>query len=456
MNVDAGPDDLFALSRDVARGSAALERWRASLAADVDEHADEAPLEAVRRVAGKTTWDELAAQRPSALDLPLRDALRRWVFALTLARIGQEDEVALVRATNEAAGVLGGEEPLQISFRQAWRAVVEARDASAAAEALAAAAAGAPAVADAARKGAARRIEAARRMGVEHPWDALVAVPRPELRAAAERLLDATEDLALAMGPEAAAGGRGAAAVLHAAVARDAGEGWPAQLTGRWLEEAFGTASGLRALPVAMPRLPSVVGAASFARALRAFGHAVRVAMAPAALPFALARAPAFVGAHRLGSVFGALPADPEWQARVLGVSPRIARRQARAIGRALLLDVRLGAARLLLGEGEGGPTRERFEELGGRLFGAELDARLRGAWPAAREDEPARFLALLESHAAAEALRERFDSDWYRNPRAWADLRATSATSAHEPADAAALPGRADAIARALEGALG
>ena len=125
-------------------------------------------------------------------------------------------------------------------------------------------------------------------------------------------------------------------------------------------------------------------------------------------------------------------------------------------LARSALLDARLHAARLLVGDDAEISLRDPFDEIGGRLFEGGVVAGLRGAWPRAREDEPARFVALLESRQFAEGLRDRFDSDWYRNPRAWAHLRTVGAGPAYEAVDADALVARADGVARAFEGALG
>jgi hypothetical protein len=147
---------------------------------------------------------------------------------------------------------------------------------------------------------------------------------------------------------------------------------------------------------------------------------------------------------------------DVEWQVRVLALGRRTALRQARILARTALLDARLHAARLLLA-GDAGPVpRDLFDELGHRLFGLPLDARLRGAWPAARDDEPARFVALVEARPFTDALRDRFDVDWFRNPRAWAHVRAISAVPAAEPHDPKTLDPGVERLARAFEGALG
>jgi hypothetical protein len=288
-------------------------------------------------------------------------------------------------------------------------------------------------------------------MGLAHAWDQRVPATPAQVRASAERLLARTDDLSRAVWAEALREDLQPSAVLHAAVARDAGDGWPARLSHRWLEETFG--AGVRGLALELPAPPRTLGAASFARAMAAFGYAFRVAAAPAAMPFALAREPWFIDAHRFAFVFGGLAADPEFHQRVLGLGSRRARAQARVLARTALLEARLGAARLLL-DPTAGP--DAFDEAATRLFGAPLDARLRGAWPAAREDEPARWLGLLGAPARVRSLRDEFDVDWFRNPRAWAELRARCAVPAYEGVDADALAGASEILARAFEDALG
>jgi hypothetical protein len=448
---DARVDDLRSLDRDVARASTALARWRRQLADDPEEHADDDPIEPARRAAGKSTWDALRELAPPSAEVPLRDALLPWVAALTMARLVREDDVAWARAAAEARVPFQGEPPKRVSWREAWRGVVVARTAGEAGLWLAAAGEVGESLASIARTRADKRGEIARRLGREHPWELLDAGTPAVLRAAARRLLDATEDLSRAVWKDPRGG---AAEVLHGAVGREAGEGWPAHLARRWLEEVFGAA--LSGLKVELPPLPVALGAASFMRALYALGFATRLAAAPSGMPFAVAREPGARAAHRLGFVFGGLAADVDWQVRTLGLGRRTALRQVRVLARTALLDARLHAARLLLA-GDAGPVpRDLFDELGQRLFRQPLDARLRGAWPRARDDEPARFAALLESRPFTDALRDRFDVDWFRNPRAWAHVRAISAVPAAEPHDPKTLDAGADRLARAFEGALG
>jgi hypothetical protein len=461
---EPGVQDLLGLDRDVARGAAALARWREALAHGseaIDEgnspapgRSEEGPFEGVRHVASRSTWVALGETSPSAADAPLRDALRGWVVALTQARIAAPAELAWARAASAAGARLESEPPRWVSWREAWRGIVAAAGVKESSLFLDAAAAVAPAVAEAAAAAASRRLEVARRFGMEHPWAGLLGVGAGALRAAARQLLDSTEAIAQeAWRPVWRAHGEGAAATLHEAVARGAGEGWPPRLTSRWIAEVF-PPQATRAGAVSLEALPAALGAASFARALGAFGRAVQLSGGPAA-PFALACSPAPVAAHRLGFVFAGLVTDAEWHVRALGVGRRTAMAQARVLARSALLEARLHAARILLGDEAAFAPAEVFDELGLRLFGAPLDGRLRGAWPGPRHDEPARLVALLQALETSQALRERFDADWYRNPRAWGQLRALGAAPAREGVEADALIGRASALARAFEEAL-
>ncbi len=450
--------DLFALSRDVASAVAALSRWRSGL--DADSHAEEGagerqdPFDGLRHVAARSTVQALAELSPSAADVPLRDALVRWVGALVQERIALADDAARAGALAAPSGRFEGEPPRRVTWREAWRGLVSARTPAEVHLWLAAATDCAAPLAVANRARAARRVEVARRLGHKDPWEPLVDVPRGTLRAAAAKLLDATDDVSRAVWKEALGGADAPGARLFLAVGRDAGDGWPARLTAAWFDEAF--AGGPRGMPIEMPALPRLVGAASFARALAAFGFAARLAVAPSSLPFALVRDPAFVGAHRLAFVFGSLPTDVTFHLKALGLGRRTAQAQSRVLVRTALLDARLCAARILLGDDVAFAPKELFAELGTRLFGKPLDPRLAAAWPAARDDEPARWVALLEARALRDALREEFDTDWFRNPRAWSHLRGQGSGVAHEPVATDALEPAAAALARAFEEALG
>jgi hypothetical protein len=445
-------DDLVALDRDVARAANALDRWRSALADRPDEAALDDPLEGLRSVAGKSTWERLGELAVSATEEPLRVALRRWVLALVHARIGAVDDAALALEVHAPRGRFEGDRPREVSWREAWRGVASARTAVEARLWLDAAADAAPTVVPIAGRRGARRIEVARRMGFEHPWDAAPVRVAP-LRRSAWRFLERTDDLSRVVWREALGADVCAPAVLHGAVGREAGDGWPARLTPRWLEELFG--EDTRGLRLELPTLPKALGASSFARALAVFGYALRVASAPGSTFFALARDPWFVGAHRLGFVFGTLAMDAEFFVRALGVGRRVALHHARVLARTALLEARMSAARVLAGSDDP-VSRDTFEEIARRVLGSPLDRRLHGAWPAARVDEPARWLAMLLTSELRALLRDRFDDDWFRNPRAWEHLRAQGSGPAFEAVEESSIETGGDALVRSFEHALG
>jgi hypothetical protein len=444
-------EDLFGLDRDVAGTVKSLAGWRARLARGEGDGDD--PFEDDRHVSSKSTWDTLGALRPVVALEPLRDGLRRWVLALVVARLEGPVDIAWAQATRAPSGRYDGPVPRLASWTEAWREIALARTPAEAGAWLAAAAEAAPALGPLQRRRAAGRHEAAQRQGLAHPWEGLLPVPHASLRASALRVLDRTEDLSRAIWREALGDDRRAPAVLHAVVAREAGDGWPARLTPRWLEDAFGAFT--RGLTLDLPALPPAAGAASFARALAMFGFAVREASPPRSMPFALAHEPASLAAHRFARVTGALAADPAFQVRALGIGRHSADAQARVLARSALFEARLDAARLVLGD-DASPGRDVFEELTARLFGAPIDERFADAWPRARTDEPGRWLATLQAPALRRELRDTFDADWFRNPRAWAHLREAGGAPAYAPVDAAAVDASADGLARAFEEALG
>lgn len=452
---DSPAADLPSLDREVARAARLLARWRAAVSADPDAHADEQPLEAARRVSSKSLWEDLARLPADGSDAPLIAGLRRWVYELLQGRLGHADEVAWARVAATPLGLVEGNEPRRMSWREAWREVVRARTPAEARPCLAAAAAAGPQLAVVAARAAERRTEVARRLQGIHPWEPIVAQSAADVRRTAARFLDATDDIARSLRIEQRHLGEGVAAQLVAGVARDAGDGWPPRLTRRWLYEAF--RAGPSGLNIEPPPLPAAVGAASFARGLCMFGFAMRVATASGAMPFAVAHEPGFAVAYRQGFVFGSLAADPVFQEQALGLGRRRALMQARSLARTALMEARLHAARIVLSDDGGPAPRERFEEICVRLFGEALDPGLRGAWPRARRDEPARWIGLLQATALRESLRHRFDVDWFRNPHAWADLRAQGALAARESVEGSIASGaEVDALARAFENALG
>ena len=420
--LEDGAVDLFALSRE-------LEAY------------DRAPK---RYLSSQKTYLALREKEPAAHDVLLRDAILRWVYEHLQARVAEDLTADETRARTTPAD----DPSAPRTFDDALRGVPLAahrRDAATAFDRLVERAASVGAVRAEKR---ARRFEVARRLGLAHPFAlATNAVPIAQAR----MLLDATEALASDLWKRERRSVDGAFLPVDAvrvALAKDATEGWPAVLGERWLREAFPAL----AMQARAPRLPPAAGGASFLRAAAAWGFALREGGTARSLPFALARDPYAAPAHLFGAALAIAVADPVFQRKRLALAARTASAQSRALRIALLFGARWAAMRLLLAASERVATDD-FEELGARVFGAPLQSALKDAWPEARRDESARFVALLRSHAFVGDLVARHDEDWFLNPRAGAELAHVASGPAFDdtPADDAA----ARAIARAFEEAL-
>lgn len=205
-----------------------------------------------------------------------------------------------------------------------------------------------------------------------------------------------------------------------------AGE-WPTRINTRTLAELLREADWLEGISPEPFEKAKALGASSVMRGLGAFGRALHDASAGRRLPFVVAQAPAALRRSAAGALFALLPCDADFATRRLGVG-RVRcpdyLRQLRAI---LLIGSRQSALRALLEAGHGlGPKafRERFVELFQHALGFEAAPALAGvvfAGDHARTD----FAGLLLAAERDDQLTERYDQDWYRNPRGSRELRA-------------------------------
>ncbi|MEO7111637.1 MAG: hypothetical protein ABI183_14450 [Polyangiaceae bacterium] len=431
--IDLG--DLVAIDRATSLASHALDKWNQKKLADPSQAIDRDPWRNHRKIAGKVVLDAISARPAMAHETDFRAALRAHLTSLIIARVTFETDVTIAEKVNEPLGILDLGKLQKISWRQAMSGMIATRAPFEADAYLKALAECGPEVAAAAREHRARRDEAAKRLGES----SVHAHSSPSIGfacAAARALLDATEDLATdtirdALKRNESVRDRASPTdVIAIAVARDATSGWPSRLAARWLEELFGAHVRGLALEPIFPSL--VVGASSFARALEAFGFSFGRAIAFKSRPFVLADDASASGAHRVGALFGALACGVPFHRRALGIGSEDAQRNARSLTRSALIEARLRAARLLLTE-TAPSSRGLFEEVTFRGFGASLPISLYGAWPLPRADEPARFLAALEAPELSQSFVERFDDDWFLNPRAFESLRHSLPRSRYE-----------------------
>jgi hypothetical protein len=295
-----------------------------------------------------------------------------------------------------------------------------------------------------------RRFEASRRLGLAHPY---ALATKADVASASRGLLDATEPLAVELLRDARKKAEGrwhASSAMQVALARDARDGWPSRLTQRWLDDAF---KALAPRGVDAGPLPEALGGASFLRAAAAWGFAWRNACAPRSMPFAIGRDPYPVPAFRYAFALAYVVAEPSFQKRALELPSRLADAQARILRTSLFHHARVIAARALLACEERS-SATLFEELGARLFGVPLPASMLDAWPDPRVTDPARLVALLGMRAFLANVVDRYDEDWFRNPKAGTHLTGLACGPAFDsdpPPE-----GAAAAIGRAFEEALG
>ncbi len=480
-----GPIDLFTVDTRVARGERSFEQARALLATkDGREQARlRDPFESVREVAGQSAFKALRELEPGPAQVLHRDALLRWVHELLQARVSWEltvDEADAIhapdpslasRAARERAivstptGPLAGTAPdlgaSLVTFDTARRALVEASAPAAAEIAFRRLGELALPVVAVRKELRERRFEAARRLGLEHPWALAAESGARAFEQLARAVLDATEPLAIELQKDLRRrAGVGSLepwrTIFEEGFGRDAREGWPARLNARWLEDVF------RALAPRRPRvasLPPALGGASFLRGAERWGFALRLAGVARSLPFALARDPYPVEAWTFGGAFAAAVADRVFAKRKLGLSARSIDPHARVLGRSLLFTLRSRAGELLAAMSDSARDDE-LEELTARVFGSPLPRALAAAWSfggfagSARVDAPARLVGAVRSHELVRNLVDRFDEDWFDNPRAGAHLASIAAGPVWQgdvpTADAVR------ALARAFEEALG
>lgn len=402
-----------------------------------------------RHVATQTTYRELASATTPEHEQLVHEALLRWVHELLQRRVGAElasdEEEALAKVDDRFA-----HDPPR-TFSEAKRALVFAANPVLAVSALERLAALASPVAAVRKEQRARRFEASRRLGLAHPF--ALAGDVDQRTKLAKALLDATEGIAedLRRRARLSVDGRSSAALaLHHALARSANDGWPAHLGARWLDDAF---AALVVRPFEAGSMPAPIGGASFLRAAFGWGHSLRLAGTAKSLPFVLARDPYPRDAYRFGSLLAAAVADPIFQKKRLGITARVAAAQSRTLRESLLYETRLHAMRFLLAVPENVDPGS-FEELSARVFGAPLPPSLRFAWPEPRICELARLDAVLLADTFAKDLVDRFDEDWFLNPKTGAHLAAIAAgpVFTDHPLDEK-MPA---AIGRAFERALG
>ena len=412
--------DLPALDQRIAETQTSVARALEKLdTLTEEERVDFAsdPFGSRRDVAGQTTFRALQELVPSTVDGPQRDGLLRWVHELIQARIAWDLVIDESNARHLADPSLPRKaNGVARTFEEARQSLLEATHPVATDNALARLDILAVPVFAVRAEMRARRKEIATRLGLASPWS--LATNDTSITALATRVLDATEPLAIELHritQRSEEPGSLVAKTILASFARDAQEGWPAHLTPRWLEESFQTLAPRQPRNVPMPE---ALGGASFLRAAMTWGRAFRLGSTPRSLPFGLARDPYPVETWTHGTIFTLAVAGPVFGKRKLGLAARNAEKQSRMLARPLFFGLRRLAAEVL-GLGE---------ELSARVYGAPLPpmlAALGSLSGAERIDAPARLLGMVRGDRLVRGFVQRFDEDWFDNPRAGSHLAA-------------------------------
>ncbi len=398
--------DLRKLDRDVMLAARAVHKHRAA-AARGEHPAD--PWLSHRAVARASLYAELAMTDVSMHERELKDALLAWIAWLTVTRVAAPAQEALVVELHANDVVVTIERTMRMSWRAAWQGMMASANAAAARAFCDGLASHGGHIAPFTRRVREIKDEATGRL---FGASTLLGLELDESTiAASEAFLNGTKDLARFVRTRSETGPDARPLALDVLSMRGAPEGWPARLTASWLFDLFG--AHMKGLELEL-RLPSLISPASFVRALAELGGAFRLACCG---PSTLARSPRFDDPHRFAAAFASLATTASFQRRALGVAPGTAQDQARAVARSQLLSLRLACTTLLVTAGRADPAQASPDD--------ELPRGLAGAWPIARDDEAARARGWMLGVCLAIDLRERHDEDWWRNPRAWEDLRA-------------------------------
>lgn len=217
----------------------------------------------------------------------------------------------------------------------------------------------------------------------------------------------------------------GFAAFVQAAQARDAPEGWPARLAPDSLREMFGDSVLFRGVSVKLGALPLRVDPMSFVRAAALLGTSLSHSLSARDLPFVIAHDPHDLPGRRFGELFALWAMSAPFLRRRLKLSPSQAEESQRWLKRAQICHLRLLAMKVLVREAA--RTQLLTEKWGALSFGffrEELPPPAALARFEVPDDSAARLVAHLAATNMAYQLMDRYDEDWYENPRAQEELR--------------------------------
>jgi hypothetical protein len=434
--------DWIAIDRRIARADRALRADRRALRDDPDTPQDW--FDADRVVTTRSTFVDASALEPAD---PLREGLRRWLFRLAIARIAQPAIVEVARARAAPRIELERPEVGRFSLREIVKKIVAEPSDGRRLEWMAGLAHASGDVSARERDLAFAVREIGKRLGVDDP-SRLTSPCEPDVtRALAREMLDETLDLTRC----ALAGCASPSDVLGRIVGQNAPGVWPQ--TSLFIDEIFGHTPLLSGIEPFTGRPPPVVGASSLVRRLSAFGAAYARAAAPRAAPFVIGHDATETHPRRRGALFAMLLLDRTFLVRMLGFSRGAARGAAKTIATALLASIRLEAARTLLDPATA-PPREVSEAMEEALL-CPMPAALAAVFPRPCREADVRLVACVLASSDEHSMIERFDEDWFRNPRGLVHLRERDAEPPPLAIDEGGLESAAARLRARLEAAV-
>lgn len=410
------------------------------------------PSDRLRWITSRETLQAVAERKGD----PAVPALSGWVFALLLLRANLAAFWDISATRSEKRVRVREPEPAELDLHEVViRLVADPRRVREDAVTCLAAA-GSP-LADPVVAAAERAMEIARRAGLAHLDDVYSPLPRAELATLAADFQHRTDDLT----KNVLSRGDSLAVVLGRGAALELSLPFPAQLGPRWVLGLFPRETGLFDVPgLSLGALPRAVTGASFARVLARLGARYADATSASEVLPVFASTPAELRRRTFGALFASLFVNQPFLRRALGFNAAEASRASRAFALVYLAAARLAAAKVLsrpaLLSGNGDLARESAADQTAQALYTEVPRGLALVLPRPRLTDPGSFLALCLGARLAVRMRESFDDDWFRNPRAFSQLHDELARQ--EPLTLSAEPAKEGSVlvARSLADLLG
>jgi len=408
------------LESEIQRAAADLRYALESRKSHGWHETDPGPLAAHRSQTSRERFEQLK-NLPDAL--PNKDALLRWHACLSIERVTWEDRVLAEMARQKPEHRIAelGEQPW--SIRALTVELIRTRDASKrtrVAHELAKACGNASAWAI---EWAMQRHSAAHHLGIGELGWLEAPVNGCYVSAIVSQVLEATEDAASA----SIGNDTGWEHAIWTGSATEAEHGWPAVLSPRWFRSVFDGWKVLRGVRIDPGPLCGALCGASFARALARFGVAVHRGCAERACnSFSLAFRPFDMASASYGALFASLLASIPFLKRRLGLGSEAARHQAVSTGRSLLISLRTRAAQAAVASaGTRDATVDAHVTCTSRALRSSVPDETAAVVPRYDPQSPSRLCGALLASVLERELVNRFDDDWFDNPRAHEHLSA-------------------------------